>query len=95
MKRDRIINENIIGTVKVFEISKKIQESRLRWYGHLRRRDGEDHVGIEMQRNRKTGRPKRRIMNCINGDLREKNLILEKARNRNTWRKLIHNVDPE
>ena len=44
-RRDRIRNECIRGTVKVIEISKKIQESRLRWYGHLRRRVGEDHVG--------------------------------------------------
>ena len=30
-----IRSEYIRGTVKVTEISKKIQESRLRWYGHL------------------------------------------------------------
>ena len=48
--------------MKVTEISKKIQESRLRWYGHLRR-VGEDHVGrevmeMEVQGNRRRGRPK-------------------------------------
>ena len=47
-RRDQIRNEYIRGTVKVTEISKKIQESRLRWYGHLRRRVGEDHVGREV-----------------------------------------------
>ena len=31
--------------MKIIEASKKIQESRLRWDRHLRRRDGEDHVG--------------------------------------------------
>ena len=30
-RRDRIRTDYIIGTVKVTEISKKIQESRLRW----------------------------------------------------------------
>ena len=30
---DRIMNERIGGTAKVDEISKKVQESRLKWYG--------------------------------------------------------------
>ncbi|XP_063607302.1 uncharacterized protein LOC134781917 [Penaeus indicus] len=47
-RRDRIRNEYIRGTVNVVEVSKKIQESRLRWFGHLRRRVGEDHVGSEV-----------------------------------------------
>ena len=47
-RRDRIRNGYIRVTVKVTEISKKIQESRLRWYGHLRRRVREDHVAREV-----------------------------------------------
>ena len=36
IKMDRIRNERIIrGTTKVGEISKKVQESRLKWYGHV------------------------------------------------------------
>ena len=37
-KLDRIRNERIRGTTKVGEISKKVQESRLKWYGHVFRR---------------------------------------------------------
>ena len=43
-KLDRIRNERIRGTTNVGEISKKVQESRLKWYGHLLRREGE-YVG--------------------------------------------------
>ena len=32
---DRIRNERIRGTTKVGEISKKVQESRLKWHGHV------------------------------------------------------------
>ncbi|XP_037776686.1 uncharacterized protein LOC119573544 [Penaeus monodon] len=39
-RRDRIRNDYIRGTVEVAEISKRIQEARLRWFGHLRRRAG-------------------------------------------------------
>ena len=41
---DRTWNERIRGTTKVGEISKKVQESRLKWYGHVLRRE-EEYVG--------------------------------------------------
>ena len=37
-KLDRIRNERIRGTKKVGEISKTVQESRLKWCGHVLRR---------------------------------------------------------
>ena len=42
----RIRNEIIRGTMKVGEISKKVQESRLKWYGHVLRREDE-YVGMQ------------------------------------------------
>ena len=39
---DRIRNGRIRGTTKVGDISKKVQESRLKWYGHVLRRDEKD-----------------------------------------------------
>ena len=46
-KLDRIRNERIRGTTKVGEISKKVQESRLEWYGHVLRRE-EEYYGQEI-----------------------------------------------
>ena len=65
-RRDKIRNEVIRGTSKVREISDKIQESRLRWYGHVMRRD-EQYIGrrvmeMDIQGRRGRGRPKRRWM---------------------------------
>ena len=40
-KLDRIRNERIRGTPKVGDISKKVQESRLKWNGHVLRREDE------------------------------------------------------
>ena len=99
-RRDRIRNVYIRGTVKVLEVSRKIQEARMRWYGHLRRRDGEDHVGretmeMEVEGSRRRGRPKTRWKDCIRNDLREKNIDEGAVRNRNEWRRLIRNGDPE
>ena len=43
-RKDRIRNVYIRGTTKVTEVSKKIQEARLRWFGHVRRRD-KNYIG--------------------------------------------------
>ena len=40
-KLDRIRNERFRGTTKVGEISKKVKESRLKWHGHVLRREDE------------------------------------------------------
>ena len=61
-KLDRIRNEIIRGTTKVGEISKKVQESRLKWHGHMLRREYE-YVGkrvIEVPGKRRRERSKRR-----------------------------------
>ena len=67
---DKIRNEKIRGTTKVGEISKKVQQRRMRWYGHVMRR-GEEYVG---QGSRRRGRPKKRWADCVKADLREKGL---------------------
>ena len=43
-KRDKIRKEIIRGTTNTGEITKKVQERRLKWYGHVMRRE-EYHVG--------------------------------------------------
>ena len=63
--RDGISNTLIRGTVKVAEVSKKVQEARLlRWYGHELRRDEEGVerrvIDMEVQGRIGRGRPKTR-----------------------------------
>ena len=72
-REDRIRNEYVRGSVKVVEISKKVQEGRLRWYGHILRRE-EEHIGrqtmdMEVQGRRRRGRPKKRWRDCAREDL--------------------------
>ena len=64
MREDRIRDEYTRGSTKVVKISKKVQEGRLRWYGHMLRRE-DDHVGrstieMEVQGRRRRGRPRKR-----------------------------------
>ena len=69
-------NERIRGTAKVGEIPKRAQESRLKWYGHVLRREDE-YVGrrvmaMEVPGKRRRGRPKRRWLDNIRNDLSER-----------------------
>ena len=53
------------------KISKKVQESRLKWYGHVLRREDE-YVGkrvMVVPGKRRRGRPKRRWLDNIKNDL--------------------------
>ena len=67
------------------EISKKMQESRLKLY-HASRRE-EEYVGmrvivVEVPGKRRIGRPKRRWFDNINNDLSERELSEEVSQDR-------------
>ena len=93
-KLDRIRNERIRGTTKVGEISKKVQESRLKWYGHVLRREDE-YVGnrvmaMEVPGKRRRGRPKRRWLDSIGNDWSERELSREDAQDRARYVEASH-----
>ena len=95
---DRIENQVIRERVKVTEIHKKVQEKRLRWYGHVQRRD-ENHVtkqalNLEVEGRRRRGRPRRRWMDCVREDMAEKGLAERDAADRQRWRTMTSNGDP-
>ena len=96
-RRDGIPNTRIRGTVKVAELSRKVQEARLRWYDPVRRDEEAVErrmMDMEVQGRRRRGRPKTRWKDCIAADVREKQLDLGMVHNRNDWRQLIKNSDP-
>ena len=53
----------------MWEIAKKVQEKRLRWYGHVMRRDdhyiGRRAMEIKVQGKIRRGRPKRRWLYIV------------------------------
>ena len=75
-KLDRIRNERIRGTTKVGEISKKVQESRLKWYGYVLRREdecvGKRVMGMEVPGKRRRGRPKWEWLDSFRNDFWER-----------------------
>ena len=83
--------------MKVGKLQGKMRETRLRWLGHVARRD-DDYVGRRVRQldigKRKRGRPKRRWKDCIKEDLELAGLKEEDALDRAKWRKAIRTGDP-
>ena len=72
--RDHVRNDDKRKRQKVESITERCRKARLRWFGHVKRRD-QDYVGrqtLEMvpPGRRKRGRPKQRWMDCVNSEMR-------------------------
>ena len=90
-KLDKIRNERIRRTTKVGEITKKVQERRLKWHGHVMRREehcvGRRATVMKVRGRRKRGRPKRRWLDKVKDDIKEKGQSA-------TWRRMSSYIDP-
>ena len=97
-KLDKIRNERIRGTTKVGEITKKLQERRLKWYRQVMRRV-EHYIGrramvMKVQGSRKRGRPKRRWLDKVKDYIKDKGLSAEDVYDRATWMRMPSYIDP-
>ena len=74
-RKDKIRNEHIRSTVKVERLGMKMREGRLRWYGHVMRRDqeyvGRKMIEMELPGKRKRGRPKRKFLDVVKEEKEE------------------------
>ena len=74
------------------ENTKKVQERRFRWNGHVMRRE-EHYVGrramvMKVQGRRKRGRPKRIWLDKVKDDIIENGLSADDVYDRATWRRM-------
>ena len=70
-RMDKIRNKYIRGTAQVGRFGEKTREARLRWYGHLRRKD-DGYIGrimLRMELPGKRKRPKRMFMDVVREDM--------------------------
>ncbi|KAL4714897.1 hypothetical protein ACJJTC_012569 [Scirpophaga incertulas] len=82
----------------VRDIADKLQESRLRWFGHVKRRPP-DYVGnvvsnLEIPGVRPRGRPKTRWTDVVRKDLQSCNVSEEDTSDRAKWRRKTRKADP-
>ena len=83
--------------VAVGELRSKLREKRLRWLGHIGRRET-NYVGKRVKRmkvgEKKRGRAKRRWEDCIKEDMEKMGVYEDDANDRKRWREMICTGNP-
>ena len=97
-RSDKIRNEYVRGTAKIAKLGDKLWNAKLRWYGHIKRR--EDYMGKRMMEMavpgiRKRGRLRRRWMDLVREDMERVGAREGDEVNQVKWRLLSSCGDPE
>ena len=94
-----MMNEEVRRDVGVVQMRDKLQESRLRWYGHVRRCEDDemirwaaDREEEEEEGKRPRGKPRQRWKDCIKKDGRS--IDLELCGDRARWKAATRRPDP-
>ena len=86
--RDHVRNDDIRKKLKVEITTERCRKARLRWFGHVKRRD-QEYVGrktLEMvPPGRRKRRPKQRWMDCVNRDTRAIGTTKDEVHDRTGW----------
>ena len=89
-KKDHIKNEDIWREANVEPMTTFLRKKRLRWYGHVLRKEGEDTtkkmLNMQVQGKRRRGRPKKRWLDNIREDMKEYKMTEDMAQDRSVWR---------
>ncbi|XP_068082112.1 uncharacterized protein [Anabrus simplex] len=95
---DHILNDNIRKRFGVAAIQKKMQENRLRWFGHVLRAEdntlAKSAYTLEVAGMRAKGRPRQRCIDTVHNYLKVVRLHPDMTRGRIKWRQRIHTADP-
>ena len=94
--KDRFPSKELRERLGVDDIALVLQQNRLRWYGHVLRKEDDDWVKkcieYEVKDPRPRGRPKRTWREVVEKDCQARKLNKEDAMDCSKWRKLIKDV---
>jgi len=94
--KDRLPSKELRERLGVDDIALVLQQNRLRWYGHVLRKDDDDWVkkcmDYEVEGPRPRGRPKRTWKEVVREDCKTRKLNKEDAMDRCKWRKVLKAV---
>jgi len=90
---DRKKSEELKRTLRTGISQFDDQKSRLRWFGHVERKDDNDWVKRcitrEVEGIRQTGCPEKTWRDCVKNDMVSLGLLQKDAQSRNKWRRRI------
>ena len=88
--KDRVPSKELRERLGIDDIILILQQNRLRWYGHLLRKEDTDWVKkYEVEGSRPRGRPKRTQREVVQKDCQARNLNREDAMDHGRWKKLM------
>lgn len=94
--RDQVSSEEVASRCDLLELHSLLTRRRLRWFGHVERRDVDEALGVvrtmEVEGRRLPGRPKKTWRKNMQDDMRSMGLRVEDAMDRSTWRGIINRL---
>ena len=91
--KDRLPSVELYKRLGLEDVAVLVRRGRLRWFGHLERKSGDDWVSacrnFEVSGTRGKGRGRKTWGECVKGDMVTLSLKREWAQDRSNWRGLI------
>ena len=96
--KEKVRNDEIRKIAGVVCISEKIREQRLRWYGHVMRREDEMSIKKTLQKpvtgKRLRGRQRKRWKDTVKKDMEGKGLTPDDTKDGDVWKRKIQSANP-
>ena len=90
---DHVRNVDIWNEAHMYPMAEFLREKRLRWFGHVQRRDKDDAtrkiLQMEVEGKRNRGTPKLRWRDLVKDDMARNQMTTEMAEDRRHWHVLI------
>ena len=91
--KDGKTSEEIRERLGVVSVSKRVRQNRLRWFGHVERKDEDDWVSacrdLSVAGEKGRGRGRKTWKECVSSDMRKMELRREDAQDRVLWKNSI------
>jgi hypothetical protein len=91
--KDKMLSQQLLDRLGVVCVAERVRRGRLRWYGHVERKNAEDWVSkcrdLVVIGDRGRGRDRKTWMQCVEEDMRKLNVKKVDAQNRDVWRRGI------
>ena len=91
MLKDMVESTVIASRVGVNDLEEHLRQKRLRWLGHIARRDEEVEIKkvfeLKIEGRRKRVRPVKRLIDMVEEDMKKRGVVQQDARDRESWRR--------
>src|SRR2546425_13025107 len=95
--KERRSSEELRRGLGIVGVDRVVRRGRLRWFGHVERKEADDWVSkcrnLEMVGGARKGRPRKTWMECVNKDMKDCGLKKGRVQDRPLWsRSIVGNI---